>query len=267
MPGQASLYAQASFGEPIAAQGVEERLPLTSQGHKKNCTLAKGTLPVPSSLSSIRRNLEPSAYSTGILALGQCKHTETILGPLPLVREDTESSPSALLSLGTLPPSPREPDRHSSFIQGGTETFPSGPGNLAHLQSTQGPLTLSISAQAMTNISGIAEGALLHSSPSPAVSETNKYSPSTLGTSDTSRCAGLHLDLTTSLQVTPSSLRSEQGTLGTCLSEGTESKQTIVGFSASAQGTRGHSLSAQAKVGKPMSAKQTVGTLPPTQDL
>ena len=76
-------------------------------------------------------------------------------------------------------------------------------------------------------------------------------------------CTNMH-PCTTSLQVTPSSLRSEQGTLGTCLSEGTKSKETTVGFSASAQGTRGHSLSAQAKVGKPMSAKQTVGTLPPT---
>uniref|UniRef100_A0A9L6KDQ4 Uncharacterized protein n=1 Tax=Mus musculus TaxID=10090 RepID=A0A9L6KDQ4_MOUSE len=264
LPGQVSLNAEDRLGEPIAAQVAEEFLPLTSQGHKKNCTVTKGTLPVQSSLSSTQSNLEPSTDSTGFLALGQCKHTETILGPLPLVREDTESSPSALLSLGTLPPSPREPDRHSSFTQGGTETFPSGPGNLAHLQSAQGPLTLSISAQAMTHISGSAEGALLHSSPSPAVSETNKYSPSTRGTSDTSRYAGLHLDLTTSLQVTPSSLRSEQGTLGTCLSEGTKSKETTVGFSASAQGTRGHSLSAQAKVGKPMSAKQTVGTLPPT---
>uniref|UniRef100_A0A9L6KDT8 Uncharacterized protein n=4 Tax=Mus musculus TaxID=10090 RepID=A0A9L6KDT8_MOUSE len=264
LPGQVSLNAEDRLGEPIAAQVAEEFLPLTSQGHKNNCTVTKGTLPVQSSLSSTQSNLEPSTDSTGILELGQCKHTETILGPLPLVREDTESSPSALLSLGTLPPSPREPDRHSSFIQGGTETFPSGPGNLAHLQAAQGPLTLSISAQAMTHISGSAEGALLHSSPSPAVSETNKYSPSTRGTSDTSRYAGLHLDLTTSLQVTPSSLRSEQGTLGTCLSKVTKSKETTVGFSASAQGTRGHSLSAQAKVGKPMSAKQTVGTLPPT---
>ena len=119
-----------------------------------------------------------------------------------------------------------------------------GPGNLVHLQSIQEPLTLSISAQAMTHISGSAEGALLHSAPSPAVSETNECSPSTQGTSDTPRYAGLHLDLTTSLQVSPSSLRSEQGSLGTCSSEGTKSKENTVGFSASAQGTRGHSLSA-----------------------
>ena len=227
MPGQASLYAQASFGEPIAAQGVEERLPLTSQGHKKNCTLAKGTLPVPSSLSSIRRNLEPSAYSTGILALGQCKHTETNVGPLPQVREDVGSSTSTLPTLGTLPPSPREPGRHSSFTQGDAETFPSGQGHFTPLQSAQGPLTLSISAQAMIHNSGSAERAHLHYAPSPAVSETNEYSPSTRGTSDTSRFAGLHLDLTTSLQVTPSSLRSEKGTVGTCLSEGNKSKEQL----------------------------------------
>ena len=171
------------------------------------------------------------------------------------MRENTESSTSALPTLGPLPPSPREPGRHSSFTQGGAETFPSGPGNLAHLQSAQGPLTLSISAQAMTHISGSAEGALLHSAPSPAVSETNEYSPSTQGTSDTPRCAGLHLDLTTSLQVSPSSLRSEQGTVGPFSSKATKSKETTVGFSASAQGTRGHSLSAQATVGKYISVK------------
>ena len=128
-------------------------------------------MPVQNSLSSIRRNLEPSAYSTGILALGQCKHTETNVGPLPQVREDVGSSTSTLPTLGTLPPSPREPGRHSSFTQGDAETFPSGQGHFTPLQSAQGPLTLSISAQAMTHSSGSAEGAQLHSAPSPAFSE------------------------------------------------------------------------------------------------
>ena len=90
------------------------------------------------------------------------------------------------------------------------------------------------------------------------------FAPSTQGTSDTPRYAGLHLNLTTSLEVSPSSLRSEQGTVGPFSSKATKSKETTVGFSASAQGTRGYSLSAQATVGKPMSAKQSVGTLPPT---
>ena len=228
---------------------------LTSQKCKDFSTAAEGTLPVLSSLSSTRRNLEPSADSSGILGLGQCNHTETTSGPLPLVRENSESSTYALSTLGPLLPSPWEPGTHSSFTQGGAETFPSSPGNLAHLQSSQGPLTHSISAQAMTHISGSAEGALLHSAPSPAVSETNEYSPSTWGTSDTSRCAELHLDHTTLLQVSPSSLRSEQGSLGPCIPEGTKSKETTVGFYASAQGTRGHSLLAQAKAGKSMSAR------------
>ena len=52
--------------------------------------------------------------------------------------------------------------------------------------------------------------------------------------------------------------------MGPFSSKATKSKETTVGFSASAQGTRGHSLSAQDNVGKPMSAKQSVGTLPPT---
>ena len=125
---------------------------LTSQKCKDFSTAAEGTLPVKSSLSSTQRNLEPLADSTGILGLGQCKHTETTSGPLPLVRENTESSTYAFPTLGPLPPSPREPGTHSSFTQGGAETFPSGPRNLAHLQSAQGPLTLSSSAQAMTHI-------------------------------------------------------------------------------------------------------------------
>jgi hypothetical protein len=60
----------------------------------------------------------------------------------------------------------------------------------------------------MTHNSGSAEGALLHSAPSPAVSETNEYFPSTRGASDTSRCVGLHLDLSASLYVTSLSSRS-----------------------------------------------------------
>ena len=131
---------------------------LTSQKFKDLSTAAEGTLPVLSSLSSTRRNLEPSADSSGILGLGQCNHTETTSGPLPLVRENTESSTSALSTLGPLPPSPREPGTHSSFTQGGAETFPSGPGTLAHLQSAQGPLTLSSSAQAMTHILDMLKG-------------------------------------------------------------------------------------------------------------
>ena len=96
-----------------------------------------------------------------------------------------------------MPPSPQEPGRHSSFPKGGAEIFPSGPGILAHLQSALGPLALSISAQAMTHHSRPTDRALLHSAPCPAVSETNEYAPSFRGTSDTYRCAGLHLNLTT----------------------------------------------------------------------
>ena len=163
------------------------------------------------------------------------------MGPLPQVREDIESSTSALPTLGTLPPSPQEHGRHSSFTQGGAETFLFGPGNITSLQSAQGPLTLSISAQAMTHHSGSAEGALLHSALSPAVSQTNDYSPSTRGTSDTSRCAGLHLHLSASLYVSPSCSRSEQGTVGPCLSEEsglevTKSKESTLGSSTFCSG-------------------------------
>ena len=132
-------------GHPLPSKDSQGYV-LNSQKCKDLSTAAEGTLPVQISLSSTQRNLEPLVDSTGILGLGQCKHTETTSGPLPLVRENTESSTSALPTLGPLPPSPREPGRHSSFTQGGTETFPSGPGNLAHLQSTQGPLKLAISA-------------------------------------------------------------------------------------------------------------------------
>ena len=94
-------------------------------------------------------------------------------------------------------PSPQEPGRHSSFPKGGAEIFPSGPEILGHLQSALGPLALSISAQAMTHHSRPTDRALLHSAPCPAISETNEYAPSFRETSDTYRCAGLHLNLTT----------------------------------------------------------------------
>jgi hypothetical protein len=126
VPGQVSLNSEASLGEPIAAQGVEEFLPLTSQGYKKNSTVTKGTLPVPSSLSSTKRNLETSTDSIGILCLGQCKHRETTLGPLPQVREDTESSTSALPTL--------EPLADSTGI---LEL-----GQCKHTETTSGPLPL-----------------------------------------------------------------------------------------------------------------------------
>jgi hypothetical protein len=50
----------------------------------------------------------------------------------------------------------------------------SGPGNIAPLQSIQGPLTLSISAQTMIHNSGSADGVILHSASSPAISERNE---------------------------------------------------------------------------------------------
>ena len=96
-----------------------------------------------------------------------------------------------------MPPSPQEPGRHSSFPKGGAEIFPSGPEILGHLQSALGPLALSISAQAMTHHSRPTDRVLLHSAPCPAISETNEYAPSFRETSDTYRCAGLHLNLTT----------------------------------------------------------------------
>lgn len=124
-----------------------------------------------------------------------------------------------------------------------------GPGNLVHLQSIQGPLILSISAQTMTHNSGSANGVVLHSASSPAVSERNEYSPFTQGTSESSKRSGLHLDLTTSLPVTQSSSRFEQGTVEPCLSEqGTKFKETSIGPYAYAQDTMGHFLSAQATV-------------------
>lgn len=123
-----------------------------------------------------------------------------------------------------------------------------GLGNLVPLQSIQGPLTLYISAQTMTHNSGSANG-VVHSASSPAVSERNEYSPFTQGTSESSKRSGLHLDLTTSLPVTQSSSRFEQGIVETCLSEqGTKFKETSIGLYAYAQDTMGHSLSAQATV-------------------
>ena len=111
-------------GHPLSSKDSQGYV-LTSQKCKDLSTAAEGTLPVQRSLSSTQMNLEPSADYSGILGLRKCKHTETTSGPLPLVRENTESSTSALPTLGSLPPSPREPGRHSFLTQGGAETFPS----------------------------------------------------------------------------------------------------------------------------------------------
>ncbi len=69
---------------------------LTSLKSKECATAAKRTLTMQISLSSIQRYVEPLAESTRILGMGQCKDTETTVGPLPQVMKDIESSPSAL---------------------------------------------------------------------------------------------------------------------------------------------------------------------------
>ena len=73
------------------------------------------------------------------------------------MRQAVASSQSSSANLGTLPPSSPTPGRHSSSAQGGAKTFPFGQGYLAPLQSAQGPLKLSISAQAMMNTSQCSE--------------------------------------------------------------------------------------------------------------
>ena len=73
------------------------------------------------------------------------------------MREAVASSQTISATLGTLPPSPPKPGRHSSSIQGDAETFPFGQGYLAPLQSTQGTLKLSISVQAMMTTSQCSE--------------------------------------------------------------------------------------------------------------
>lgn len=69
---------------------------LTSLKSKECSTAAKRTLTMQISLSSIQRYVEPLAESTRILGMGQCKDTETTVGPLPQVMKDIETSPSAL---------------------------------------------------------------------------------------------------------------------------------------------------------------------------
>lgn len=110
-------------------------------------TAAKGNLPEQSPLSSIQRKLEHSTKSSGILA--QHKDTESTLVHLAEDREVVASFQSASATQGTWLPSPPEYDKHSSSTRGGAETFPSGQGYLAHLQSAVDPLKLSISAKPM----------------------------------------------------------------------------------------------------------------------
>lgn len=150
LSGYAQHYPSAAGDQvhPLSTPAAVGPL-LTSQGQKEDVTAAKGTLPAQSSLSSIQRKLELSINSSGILA--QHKDTESTLGHLSEVRESVASSQSASATQGTWLPSPPESDKHSSSTQGGAETFPFGQGYIAHSQSAEGPLKLSISAQAMTN--------------------------------------------------------------------------------------------------------------------
>ena len=89
--------------------------------------------------------------------MAQYEQSQSALGLFPQVRQAVASSQSTSAILGTLPPSPPKPGRHSSSVQGVAKTFPFGQGYLAPLQSAQGPLKLSISAQAMMNTSQCCE--------------------------------------------------------------------------------------------------------------
>ena len=102
-----------------------------------------------------QRNRENSTDATGIFA--QYEESHSALGLFPQVRQAVASSQSTSANLGTLPPSSPTPGRHSCSDQGGAKTFPFGQGYLAPLQSAQGPLKLSISAQAMMNTSQCSE--------------------------------------------------------------------------------------------------------------
>lgn len=101
LPGYPEHYLSAPDGQGhIIPTRVAVILLLTSQGHKKNLTIAMETLHFQSSLSSIQRNPLPLSDSIGILELRQCKHTETFLDPLPQVKKDARSSKSVFPTVG-----------------------------------------------------------------------------------------------------------------------------------------------------------------------
>lgn len=130
-------------------------------------------------------------------------------------------------------------------------------------------MKLSFSTQTMMFTSGSAEGALLHSAPSLEPSEIYGYSLSIRGTSGISKYAGVHLNFSSLLNVTPSS-QCEQVTMGPFLAEDeivqlTKSKIVTLGSSPCVQSIGvGHSLSAQFTGGHSKSANQTKGTFSPT---
>jgi hypothetical protein len=158
---QETFYPTPSdIGHYPPVLGIQEHLvpipvvlePLSSfQKPKELFRAQEGTLHMQSSIFPKQSNLENSTDATGILA--QYEESQSALGPFPQVRQAVASSQSTSAILGTLPPSPPTPGRHSSSAQGGAKTFPFGQGYLAPLQSAQGPLKLSISAQAMMNTS------------------------------------------------------------------------------------------------------------------
>ena len=159
-----SQKSQETFYPTPSVLGVQEHLVSTPevlealssfQKHKKFSRAQEGTLLMQSSFFPKQRNRENSTDATGIFA--QYEESHSALGLFPQVRQAVASSQSTSANLGTLPPSSPTPGRHSCSDQGGAKTFPFGQGYLAPLQSAQGPLKLSISAQAMMNTSQCSE--------------------------------------------------------------------------------------------------------------
>ena len=159
-----SQKSQETFYPTPSVLGVQEHLVPTPvvletlssfQKPKVLFRAEEGTLPMQSSFIPNQRNLENSTDATGIFA--QYEESHSALGLFPQVRQAVASSQSTSANLGTLPPSSPTPGRYSCSDQGGAKTFPFGQGYLAPLQSAQGPLKLSISAQAMMNTSQCSE--------------------------------------------------------------------------------------------------------------
>lgn len=259
-----SPSATGAQEQPLAAPRTLGPL-MSSKGSKELPTVADGTLPVHSSLSSVQWTPDPSVNS----GVGESyQYSQSTLGPLPHVVDGVDSSQSDPGTVGPLPV-PLVPGRHSTSTQGAAGSFSSNQGYVAPFKSALEPLKLSISAQAVLHTSLSTEGSLQSSAPSAEVPEPNTNSPSTGATSGTSPSTVGHMGHFASPQVTPSSSHSDEGVVRLCQSaQGTltmlKSTQGTLGISSSPQHTGGHYLSAEGTLGLSTSAQQTAGIMPST---
>lgn len=249
-PGYPEHYPLAPGGQthPLSIPAAVGHL-LTSQGHKKNFTDAKGSLPLQSSLSSIQRNREHSSHATG--DLGQYTHTQSTLEHLPCVWEDVESPQSASGSIGSLISPHLSENLGLSVPQRETESSClSDQGSVGSYLLAKETLKVTNSKQVTQGSSPSAQGTGGHSSSSQAIVGQSMSTKKTLGTLP---LTPEPLGSTQNTQVPPGYILCDERPLEISLST-----QGTLGSSSSPQKAFGPSLAAQGSLKVSISKQEIV---------